>query len=435
MKLYNNKVITTYFIIQPIIDMITGLTKYYFHLSLSLAMIIRFLFIIYCGFYLLKSKNKKVYIFAFIWILYCGVSTVGNFYIKNNFNIIHHIYNLFRMSYFQIVLLFFYLYFKDNKVIENKTFTKMALIIGCSYLVSLITNTSFCSYPLFENCREMGFKGYVFSANEYGSILIALFGYQIIEFIKNKKIINYIVLILLAFYLSFLGTKTSIIGLLGLLACFILYHLISSLFFDKEKRNNNKYVAILFVILCVVTLSIKKLPIYYNLYTQYQVVVEETKNNNPEVSEEELVDVIQEQVTNSLVFNGRNDFVAYNKAIYKNAPLFNKLFGITDQDNYYDGILFTHVNERDFHDLYMIYGIVGLMVELLLPGYLFIKLIKSILKNIKILLNDEIIILGITLGLLLCVGYMAGHSILHPGVSFYIAYIINDLLKKVDKVS
>ena len=430
-NLYNNKVLMTYFIIQPIVDIITGIMKYNTNISLSLAMIIRFLFIIYCGIYILKSKDKKVYIFILIWIFYFTISTVGNFYIKNNFSMIHHIYNLFRMAYFEIVLLFFYLYMSKNKSIDNKVFTQMGLIVGISFLISLFTKTSFCSYAEFDNCLERGYQGYFFSANEYGSILIALLGYQIIEFLRNKKIINFLVLLMLVLYLCLIGTKTGIIGLLGILIIFILYHLITSIFIDKEKRINNKCVLVLFVIFSVVTLSIKKLPIYFNLYTQYQVVVETEKNENPEITNEE----IKVEVSKSLVFNGRSDYVAVNKVIYKEAPLFNKLFGITDQDNYYDGIKVSQVNERDFHDLYMFYGIVGLIVELILPVYLFIELIKKIIKNIKVLLDDEIVILGITLALLFAVGYMAGHSLLHPAVAFYIAYIINDLIKKVGNLS
>ncbi|MCH5166311.1 MAG: O-antigen ligase family protein [Erysipelotrichales bacterium] len=430
MKLYNNRALTTYFILQPIIDIITGIMKYNTSLTISLAMIVRFLFIIYCAIYLIKSKNKKIFIFALIWLIYCTISTVGNFYIKNNFSIVHHIYNLFRVAYFQITLLFFYMYMKNNKSIDTKVFTSMGLIVGVSFIISLITNTSFCSYAEFDNCLERGYQGYFFSANEYGSILIALLGYQMIELLRNKKLINFVVLLMLTLFLCLLGTKTSIMGLYGLLIGFIVYHIVT-LFIDKEKRLNNKYALVFFAILCVVTLCIKKLPVYFNLYTQYQVVVETNKNENPEITDEEL----KTQVSNSLVFNGRNDYVAVNKVIYKNAPLFNKLFGITDQDNYYEGQLMKQVNERDFHDLYMFYGIVGLIVELLLPGYLFFKLISSLIKKIKVLLNDETVILGFTLVLLLGVGYMAGHSLLHPGVSFYIAYVINDLIKKVDKIS
>lgn len=187
-KIYNNRVLTTYFILQPLIDIITGLMKYYFDISISLAMIVRFMFIIYCGIYLLQSKNKKVYIFLAIWFVYSVISITGNFIIKDNFSIMHQAYNLFRMIYFQIVLLFFYLYMKKHKSINSEVFTKMGFIVGISLIISLITNTSFCSYDDFDNCLSKGYLGYFFSANEYGSILIALLGYQFIEFIKKEKL-------------------------------------------------------------------------------------------------------------------------------------------------------------------------------------------------------------------------------------------------------
>ena len=427
MKLYNNKVLTTYFILQPIIDIITGLMKFYTNVSLSLAMIIRFLFIIYCTFYLLKSKEKKVYLFFLIWFLYGSISTIGNFYLKDNFSILHHLYNLFRMIYFQIVLLFFYLYFKHHKILDNKTFIKMGFIVGLSLLISMVTKTSFCSYDEFENCLPKGLIGYFYSANEYGSILIALFGYQIIEFMKKKKLINFICLLLLTIFFAVIGTKTSIIGFIGLISVYTIYFLINSLFFNKERRKEFKYVLVLLVLLGGVLINIKRLPIYYNLYTQYLQVVEVQKNENPEITEEDL----KEEVHSSLVFNGRADFVRVNSAIYKNAPLFNKLFGITDQDNYYEGELVMHINERDIHDLIMIYGIVGLIVEMLLPLSLIYKIIKKIFANFKLLLNDEVIVLGLTLALLFLVSYMAGHSLFHPAVSLYIAYILINILKKV----
>ncbi|MCX4248491.1 MAG: O-antigen ligase family protein [Bacilli bacterium] len=426
-KFYNNRVLTTYFIIQPIIDIITGLMKYYFDLPLSLAMIVRFMFILYCGLYLIVSKNKKVYAFFGIWFAYFLVSIVGNYIIKDNFSIVHHAYNLFRLIYFQIVLLFFYLYLKKHKSIDNQTFTKMGFIVGISLLISLLTKTSFCSYDEFENCLPKGYLGYFFSANEYGSILIALLGYQMIEFIKKRKLINLVVLSMLVLFLSLLGTKTSFIGLFGLFFVYIIYYLITAIFITPEKRDYRGAVVVMFLIIVLVGVNIKRLPVYNNLYEIYFGTLETKTNENPEINDKDL----KKEVNNYLVFSGRNDFIAVNKEIYKNAPLFNKLFGITDQGNYYNEQLVNHINERDFHDLYMIYGIVGLIVESLLPLYLGIRLLKKLNKNVKLLLNDEIIILCITLGLLLMVSYMAGHSLMHPAVAFYIAYIINDLLKKV----
>lgn len=429
-RFYNNKVLTTYFILQPIIDIITGIMKQYFSLSLSLAMIIRFLFIIYCGIYIFKNRDKKIIAYIGIWFIYFLITIVGNYFIKDSFNVLKQAYELFRMIYFSIVLLFFYLYMKKHKTIENDTMTKMGLIVGGSLIFSIITKTSFCSYNTVDNCLVKGYLGYFFSANEYGSILIALLGYQMIEFLNKKKIINFITLCLLVLFLAILGTKTSFVGLIGLLSVYIIYFAITALFINKEKRKNSKYVAVLLIILTLVGLSIKKLPLYYNLIGQFEYVVELKKNENPEITNEEL----QQQVTDSLVFNGRSDFVNTNKKIYATSPLFNKVFGLTTQGNYLDGIPVNHVNERDFHDLYMFYGIIGLIIELILPLYLLIKFIRILFKNIKILLNDEIIILGITLCFLLLVSFMAGHSLLHPGVSFYLAYIINDLLKKAGKV-
>lgn len=430
-RFYNNKVLTTYFILQPIIDIITGIMKQYFSLSLSLAMIIRFLFMIYCGIFILKNRDKKILTYIGIWICYFLITIIGNYFIKDSFNILKQCYELFRVIYFPVVLLFFYLYFKKHKSIENNTMTKMGLIVGISLVISIITKTSFCSYDSVDNCLVKGYLGYFFSANEYGSILIALLGYQMIELLNKKKIINFITLCLLVLFLALLGTKTSFAGLVGLLSVYIIYFAITSLFINKDKRKNTKYVAILFIILALVGLNIRVLPLYYNLVGQYEYVIETKKNENPEITESEL----QQQVTDSMIFNGRSDFVNTNRQIYASSPLFSKVFGLTTQGNYLNGIPINHVNERDFHDLYMFYGIVGLIIELLLPLSLLVKFMHILFKNFKILLNDEVVILGATLCFLLLVSFMAGHSLLHPGVSFYLAYIINDLIKKAGKVA
>lgn len=422
-RFYNNQVLTTYFIIQPIIDIITGLMKYYFDIPVSLAMIVRFMFIIYCGIYLLVSKNRKVYIFFLIWGIYSIINITGNFIIKDNFSIIHQAYNLFRMFYFQVVLLFFYLYMKKHKSIDGSAFTKMGFIVGVSLIISLVTKTSFCSYDEFENCLPKGYLGYFFSANEYGSILIALLGYQIIEFTKKRKLVNLIVLSLLVLFLSLLGTKTSIVGLFGLILGYIIYYLVTAIFICPEKREYRGAVVVLFMLILLVGVNINRTPVYNNLYDIYFGKMEEKSG----LDEDEL----KKEVNSYLVFSGRNDFVRINKEIYRNAPVFNKLFGITDQGNYYDNQLVKHINERDFHDLYMIYGIIGLIVELLLPVSLFIGFIKNLFKNVKLILNDEIAILGMVMILLLMVSYMAGHSLMHPAVAFYIAYVMSDLIKKV----
>ncbi len=429
-RLYNNHVIAAYFIFQPVIDIITGVMKAHFALPISCAMIIRFLFLVYAGIYVISKKDKRVYGYLAIWALYCLITLTGNYFLKDSFSIFKQGYNLFRMLYFPIVLLFFYLYMQENKAINTKVFRNMGLIVSISFLISVFTHTSYCSYDDFYPCIHKGYLGYFFSANEYGSVLIALLTYQIINFIKNKKLIDFLVLALLALFLSLLGTKTSIIGVIALLAGYPIYHFIASIF-DRKRSYKTKYILPLLIILGLITFNIKRLPIYNNMLEIYEQSINTSLNKNPSISESEM----QKEVNNALVFNGRSDFVAINKELYKNAGSFHKLFGLTDQGNYLNGILISHINERDIHDLYMFYGIIGLIIEFSLPIYLLYKFVRLFLRKPRMILNDEIILLGLSLLLLLAISYMAGHSLFHPAVAFYIAYIINNLLKKGQEIT
>lgn len=420
-KFYNNRVLTTFMILQPIIDIITGVMIYHFDLSLSLGMIIRFLFLLYASVYIIKNRNKHIIVYGVLWVLYLAISVGGNYFIKDNFSIFTQIKDLIHMVYFPITLLFFYLYFKKHKELDNNTFVKMALIVGASLVISIVTNTSFCSYDSTDNCLIKGYVGWFNSANEYGIILISLLGFSMIEFLKKKKVINFIALALIVLFLCLLGTKTSFIGVVVLLGGYIIYYGITA-FIKREKKDNIKYVGVLFIILVLVGLSIKKLPIYYNLVGMYQTTIE----NNPDMSIEEL----QDEVTDRLVFNGRDDFIVINKSIYLNASVFNKIFGITTQGNYYEGIPYTHINERDFHDLYMYYGIIGFILELLLPISLFIKFLRQVADNKAILWDDELAIFALTIMLILLVSFMAGHCLFQPAVAIYLAYIATKFVKK-----
>ena len=109
------------------------------------------------------------------------------------------------------------------------------------------------------------------------------------------------------------------------------------------------------------------------------------------------------------------------------------MFGITNQENYLNGEKYNLIVERDYHDLLIIYGIFGFIIELILPIYLLINIIKKIIKNMKILLSDEIILLGLVLGMILIISYIAGHCLFQPAVSIYLAYLFNILYKKVNE--
>lgn len=433
--LYNNKVLSKFILIQPIIDIITSIMINEFSLQISLGMIIRFIFLIYTFIYIIKNRDKKITIYLLIWLIYGSISLIGNYIIKDNFNIISYGISLIKMFYFSCILLFYYLYFKKNEEINKAVFVDTSILVGLSLILSVTTKTTYCSYASRVDCLKYGVLAWFNSANEYGIILIALLGLTLVNFIKKTNIFNIISVTVISLFLAVLGTKTSYIGLIGILLVYSLYFIITCLINHAKLNQINKLIYII-VILCSVFFMTDRLPIYTNLVKKYDQVTEEVnkdycenKTDTDKKTEEEKA----ETVKNTIMFSGRDDFVKINKQIYKDSKLFNKLFGITNQENYLNGEKYNLIVERDYHDLLIIYGIFGFIIELILPIYLLINIIKKIIKNMKILLSDEIILLGLVLGMILIISYIAGHCLFQPAVSIYLAYLFNILYKKVNE--
>ena len=164
-KFYNNNVLTKFMLIQPLIDIITSLMINEYSLSISLGMIFRFLFLIYASFYILKKRDNKVNIYVLMWISYIFISFIGNIILDVDFSLNSYINHMAKLIYFPVLLMFFVIYFKNNKELDRFTFVTIALIIGISLFTSVITNTAYCSYSSYENCYRKGIVSWFNSAN------------------------------------------------------------------------------------------------------------------------------------------------------------------------------------------------------------------------------------------------------------------------------
>lgn len=422
-KIYNIKILEIFMLIQPILDIITSIMVNEFDLSISLGMIVRSAFIIYALVYILSFKDKKTLCYLLFWGIYIVTNIIGNYYMKSNFSIFMQFNSLFKMFYFPITLLFFIVYFKNNKELNPKVYIYIALIAGLSFITSTLTNTSYCSYENYDNCKKKGLVGWFNSANEYSLILIALLGFCLNSFIKKKSTFADIAFFLIVVFLCLLGTKASFIGVVGVLTLYILYYFITC-FIDKNKKKFIKRIIVLIVTLGVIGVCIPKLPIYINLKSNYERAYENAINDYEDEED------IKKDIEQNMLFNGREDFTLENKRMFNKSNLFGKLFGLTTQDNSY-----SHINERDFHDLFIYYGIIGFVLDLFLPFLLLLNILESIIKKIKIMLNDEIVIYGIVISLILVGSYIAGHCFFQPAVSIYFAYLIALLNKKVGDLS
>lgn len=431
-KIYNNEIISRFIVLQPVIDIITSLMINELNMSISLGMLVRFLFLVYEGIYLLKNKNKKIFTFLVLLMLYSLTSMVGHFLLKDNFSIFTHILFLVKMIYFPITLLFFYVYFKDKKLLTNKVFIHISIIMGVSLFLSLITNTSYCSYITVGNCMKGGVLGWFNSANEISVILSCLLGILLMNHLKQGNALSYLYLLIVVGFLSVIGTKTAILSIVGILITFIIYYLLS-LIKGQYKVIYFKRVLSIIPILISLVLLIKFLPIHYNLVESFKYASTELvkeKENELDKDGDKATEIDKNEVIyNQVVFQGRSDYIAANKKIYMKSNTFSKLFGITNQGNFYEDNSAMRINERDFHDAFMLYGVFGFILIMIVPLILIVKLIINVKNNIKILLKDEFIILGITNCLVLGICYMAGHILFQPAVCIYFAYLIVALVK------
>lgn len=432
-KFYNNRILTKFMLIQPLIDIITSLmiNEYNFHISLG--MICRFIFLIYAGIYIIKNRDSKINTYIIIWIIYLLTSLVGHFLLDSHFNIMSFGVNMAKLIYFPIILLFFTLYFKKNEELDRFTFIIIALIIGISLLTSIITKTAYCSYSSYENCYHKGIVSWFNSANEYGLILISLLGYSLIDFIKNKNIYNITASLFTIVFLCILGTKASYVGCVGVLSISLIFYIIYNKFIKKNKFDFKSVFFIGGILLSVLIFTIK-LPIYTNLLGSYERAVNESGQAKCETccpKFDKSAEEIKSEISNALVFNGRNEFLVVNKEMYNNSSIFSKLYGLISDDKYYQGIYYDHIVERDFHDLLYQYGFIGFLVELLLPIYLVINVIVKFVKTKKIIIDEEIFILGLTSTFILLGSYLAGHFLFAPAVSIYVAYSISIIYKRV----
>lgn len=431
-KFYNNRMLTKFMLIQPLIDIITSLMINEYNLHISLGMIFRFIFLIYAGIYIIKNRDSKINIYIILWCIYLLTSFIGHILIEPRFNVISYFSNTAKLIYFPIILLFFIVYFKKNPELERFTFIIIALIIGISLLSSVITNTTYCSYSSYENCYHKGIVSWFNSANEYGLILISLLGFSLIDYIKNKNIYNIVSSLITIIFLCVLGTKASYVGCVGLLCCSFIFYIIYNKFIIKNRLNIKSLFFLGGILLSVLVVTIK-LPIYTNLIGSYEKAYQNSGMNYcstccPKFNK--TTEEIKNEISSTLVFNGRDDFLIANKEMYKNSSIFSKLYGLTSNDKIYKGIRYEKNVERDFHDLLFQYGIIGFIIELILPIYIFVSiLLKSIHKG-KNKIDEEFLILTTTIGFILIGSYLAGHFLFAPAVSIYVAYSISLLYKK-----
>ena len=400
-----NIIVAVFLILQPFLDLITGICIHTLKINFTLGIIVRVLFLLFiCFIVLFVFKKKKIIIPYLIIGLYFIFYIIGTIIYKDS-NYIFEIQNLVKVFYFPILFVSLYS-IKDYIRISRMTLFTVVFL----YLILLFIPTIFgVGYKSYE-ITKAGTLGFYNSANEISGIISILTPIVFIIFFESKKIIPIIMFtVMYLIVILTIGTKTPLLSLLITTGIALLY---LWRFLFKSKQFKNIIVSILVIILGLVGLVIvgPKTNFYKNIRTHLDYL-----------KLDHVTDVFKdEKLVDHFIFSQRLTFLKNRNKLYNKSNTYQKLFGIGYLKN---GKEFKMI-EMDYFDIFYSHGIIGFIIYFIISIYL---IIKTIIKD-KITYERLMYITSFFLITLLSL--LTGHIITAPAVSIIVVMIIIKLSKK-----
>ncbi|AZJ23486.1 hypothetical protein CN575_22365 [Bacillus wiedmannii] len=448
-----------FILLQPILDLLTAFCIMVLKIDTTIGVITRLFVMFLSGIYILIQTKKQGNIKYILYIILVGIvftiGLVNNKLTKDPMVLTEEIKFIAKALYPFVMLTCYVFVFKSLKEKSHSNskmrdyVTYASLIIGVVMLASITTGTDYNSYEWVK----LGSRGWFYAGNELGSILAIMCPIVILYSIERTKSIGkayyWIPSILVVYSLFAIGTKVGVGAIFGSMAIAVVMCFIQAFTQRKDGKKHayllNGFLAItVFVgILAYTPFSpfMKNMGFHFQLIEQEQSAKkeekkkEEAKEHKPPVTEQEKEkEKAKEKVaekkeeTQALIFSGRQLFEQMYKDFYNEAPMSQKLLGMGYAGNYKEQ---PKLIERDFHDWFYSFGIIGFILLVIPFLYFGIKFIACIFTKFKQIFTVKyaMMIAAILLGL--GISFMAGHILIAPGVSFYLviimAYLIVDL--------
>ncbi|MBE5108107.1 O-antigen ligase family protein [Bacillus thuringiensis] len=448
-----------FILLQPILDLLTAFCIMVLKIDTTIGVITRLFVMFLSGIYILIQTRKRGSIKYISYIILVGiVFTIGlmnNKFTKNPMVLTEEIKFIAKALYPFVMLTCYVFVFKSLK---EKGHSKMrdyityaSLIIGVVMVASIATGTDYNSYAWLK----LGSRGWFYAGNELGSILAIMCPIVILYSIEKTKSIGkvyyWIPSVLVVYSLFAIGTKVGVGAIFATMAIAVVMCFIQAFTQRKDGKKNvyllNGFVAMtVFVgILAYTPFSpfMKNMGVHFQLIEQQQSAKqeekkkEEAKEHKPPVTEKEKEREKEQEKekaaekkeeTQAIIFSGRQLFEQMYKDFYKEAPTSQKLLGMGYAGNYKEQ---PKLIERDFHDWFYSFGIIGFILLIVPFLYFGIKFIVCVFTKFKQIFTVKyaMVVAAILLGL--GISFIAGHILMAPGVSFYLvllmAYLIVDL--------
>ena len=401
-----SNILTFFIIIQPFLDVITGLTVNILKVNIPFAPVVRLIFMLICIYYtLFIYKDKKYCKDLFIIFIYLFIFCLSILVYRKNY-LVYEITNLLNSFYLPFILIGMLSMFKHKKI---KLDIKIIVITYLIYIFFIIfpslTHTAFSSY----RDSKVGYVGWFPLANIIGNsltILLPILFYYLFN-LKKKLVLKLVITAVVLYVFASIGTKVPI---LGLFIC-IVFNLI---YYYKKCFLNKKYKSI--IISCIASIFLFIISLIIIPKTSFYKNIEIHKNflginNYSEV-------FTNYKFLDHFVFSQRLTFLSTIHNSNKDCGIFKKLVGIGYVKNYGDEVS-TKTIEIDYFDVFYQNGVIGTAVFFYVLISFFFRAFKNIKKSN--LLNNEY---RISMLLMILIAFFAGHMFISPAVAIYVALVL-----------
>lgn len=441
-----------FIIIQPILDILTTFSIRGLNLDITVGIIVRLIAMGIGGVFLLYNFNlntkwKVIYLSVLAIILSAGL--LNNILIKDPFWAMAEVQSIGKDVYSVVMLLVYLLVFSIIRKYENLNqyfpflIVSAAMIINISMVIAIVTGTSLDTY----RHMKFGYKGWFYAGNELGTILAIIFPvvvyYTINKVTTLKKVFWWLVTALTMFSLLVIGTKVgygAVIIVLPIASGAVAFEMI-------RNRKLTKVSALNFIIPIVLMGVVVVITPYLSISSNTESHIELVERQNRELAaererevrdqydpdEEDYYDEYEEEETeepaerdllDELIFSGRTSFLRGYIRDFRQSPWSQRLLGLGYGGNFSSS---PKMIERDFHDIFFQYGIIGSFLFMLPFIYYLGSIILFAVKNFFSMFSVKYMMLGSSVAIGLGVAFIAGHVFTAPAVSIYLVTIIGFL--------
>lgn len=423
-KLTVQNIIIAYIILQPIIDILTSMGIEYFKTNITLGIIIRTIFMIFCVILAMIKADKKYRIVMSVYygiLVIYGASFLINSYIQNGTNLIFiQMRGLVKNFYLPVIIVALYPVFRTYKIEINRKVLITTLMLYV--FIIFICSMAGIAFPTYKAGGKAGTVGLFYAANEIGAILCLLSPFLIVDFMNRKlKAVDIISFVLLVYSILQVGTQVPYFGLIILIGMIIF----ACLIYAKLRKNRIFYkkAGMFLGVLVAIYLVTGITPVGENLSKNYgnifPITTEDIRFKNQK-EPPKITEITNFEELKTMVVSSRTDYLNTNKEKFVNGNLVDKILGISFVEKENGETKELKLAEMDYFDILLCNGIVGAVLFIIPILSLIITLIRySIVNQKKVGLEQIYVVIMSSV-----VAMLAGHVLVSPAVSIYIAVVL-----------